>query len=305
MPNGDRAPKWLPPSLRSRLENQQTWVRRLRAVCPVTSISMELARFDTQAMQNPEINGVEYQQGELAGYELREYLLEKWGRKCAYCGVRDVPLQVEHIIPRLRGGSNRASNLTLACEPCNKEKGKQTAAEYGHPEVEKLAKRPLADAAAVNTTRWALYYILQLLGLPLEVGTGGRTKYNRARQGYSKTHWLDAACVGESGAAVRMSPLLSPLRIEATGRGRRQMCQVDKYGFPRAKSKGAKRVRGFQTGDIVRAELPRGKYAGHHTGRVVVRASGCFRLCGSVPANWRYCHVLHKADGYDYRRPTR
>jgi len=34
--------------------------------------------FDTQKLQNPEISGVEYQQGELFGYEVREYLLEKW-----------------------------------------------------------------------------------------------------------------------------------------------------------------------------------------------------------------------------------
>ena len=31
-------------------------------------------------MENAEISGVEYQQGELQGYEVREYLLEKWGR---------------------------------------------------------------------------------------------------------------------------------------------------------------------------------------------------------------------------------
>jgi 5-methylcytosine-specific restriction endonuclease McrA len=65
-------------------------------------------------MQDAEISGVSYQQGELAGYEVREYLLEKWQRRCAYCGKTDVPLEIEHIIPKSRGGSNRVSNLTLA-----------------------------------------------------------------------------------------------------------------------------------------------------------------------------------------------
>jgi hypothetical protein len=46
-----------------------------------------------QAMQNPEISRVEHQQGTVAGYELQEYLLEKWGRRCAYCGAENVPLQ--------------------------------------------------------------------------------------------------------------------------------------------------------------------------------------------------------------------
>ena len=76
------------------------------------AISVENVRFDTQKMENPEISGVEYQQGELHGYEVREYLLEKFNRTCVYCGVRDVPMEVEHIVPKTRGGSNRVSNLT-------------------------------------------------------------------------------------------------------------------------------------------------------------------------------------------------
>ena len=83
---------------------------------------------------------------------------------------------------------NRVSNLTLACHDCNQEKGTRTAAEFGFPEIQKLAKVPLKDAAAVNATRWALYARLQLSGLPVEVGTGGRTKFNRTTQGYAKTH---------------------------------------------------------------------------------------------------------------------
>jgi 5-methylcytosine-specific restriction endonuclease McrA len=87
-------------------------------------------RFDTQKMMNPEITGVDYQQGSLSGYEVREYLLDKWQRKCAYCGKQDVPLQVEHIQPRAAGGSNRVSNLTLACEPCNTRKGAKPVEQF-------------------------------------------------------------------------------------------------------------------------------------------------------------------------------
>ena len=243
-------------------------------MCPVTHLAVERVRFDTQKMQNPEISGVEYQQGELHGYEVREYLLEKWGRKCAYCGQTDVPLQVEHIVPRARHGSNRVSNLTLACEPCNLEKGSQTAAEFGHPDIQAKAKHPLRDAAAVNATRNAIYRMMHDSGYPLEVGTGGRTKFNRAKQNYPKTHWLDAVCVGESGRYVFVNPQHKPLRITATGRQSRQMCRVDKYGFPRTKPKKARTQKGFQTGDIVRADVPKGKKAGIHKGRVAVRSSG-------------------------------
>jgi len=141
----------------------------------------------------------------------------------------------------------------LACHDCNQAKGTQTAAEFGHPNVQQQAKALLKDAAAVNATRWALYHRLTTFGLPVSVGTGGRTKYNRIKQGYPKDHWIDAACVGVNGEKVFIPPALSPLYITATGRGSRQMCRMDKYGFPRTSAKAAKRVHGFQTGDMVRA----------------------------------------------------
>jgi hypothetical protein len=71
--NRRRSAGWLPPSLESRLANTLTWVRRLIRFCPITAISLEFVKFDAQAMQNPEISGVEYQQGTLQGYDIREY----------------------------------------------------------------------------------------------------------------------------------------------------------------------------------------------------------------------------------------
>jgi 5-methylcytosine-specific restriction endonuclease McrA len=320
---------WLPPSLMSRVYNIETWVARLRKLCPITAISLELVKFDMQAMQNPEISGVEYQQGELFGYEVREYLLEKFGRKCAYCGAENVPdMEIEHIIPKTRGGSNPPcgvgrivlaidrkktqpdegdSNLTIACKRCNLKKGNQTAEEFGHPEVQKQAKKPLKDAAAVNATRWEIYQRLQLprIGsLPIEVGTGGRTKYNRIKKSLPKTHWLDAVCVGESTPETIKAEGIQPLGIVATGHGSRQMCQVDKYGFPRAKAKQYKRVHGFQTGDIVKAIVPEGKKAGTYIGCVAVRTSGSFNIKtqnGTTQGiSHRHCYLIQHADGYSY-----
>ncbi len=96
----------LAPSLQHRVNTPVSWVNRLRRWVPVTALSQELVRFDMQQMQNPEIGGVAYQQGTLAGYEVREYLLEKWDRRCAYCGAANGPLEVDHIHPRSRGGSD-------------------------------------------------------------------------------------------------------------------------------------------------------------------------------------------------------
>ena len=140
----------MPPSLQSRVNQVVSVVDKLNKLFPVKFISMENVKFDTQLMDNPEIKGVEYQQGSLTGYEVREYLLEKWNRTCVYCRKTDIPLEVEHIIPKSRGGSNRISNLTISCRKCNQKKGNKTAEEAGYPHIEKEAKKPLKDAAFMN-----------------------------------------------------------------------------------------------------------------------------------------------------------
>lgn len=302
--NRRRPDGWLAPSLKSRIQNILTWTARWQRLCPITAVSMELVKFDTQLMQNADISGVEYQQGELVGYEVRQYLLEKWKRTCAYCGSTNVSLQIEHLTPKVRGGSNRVSNLTLACEPCNRAKGSQTAAEFGHAELQAKAKQPLKDAAAINTTRWALYERLQATGLPVEMGSGGRTKWNRTQRGLPKSHWLDAACVGASTPVMLRTAGVVPLRIKACGREARQMCRMDKYGFPRTSAKGHRSVKGFETGDLVRAIVPSGSKAGTHVGRIAVRASGSFNIItaqGIIQGiSYRHCQSIQRADGYSY-----
>jgi 5-methylcytosine-specific restriction endonuclease McrA len=301
--NRTRPEGWLAPSLQHRVLTTLTWAKRLERLCPITAISMELVRFDTQLIQDAEVSGVAYQQGELQGYEVREYLLEKWGRRCAYCQAKDVPLQVEHLVPKTRGGSNRVSNLTLACGPCNQKKGQQTAVEFGHPHVMAQAKQPLTDAAAVNSVRWALWQGLQAFGLPLEVGTGGRTKWNRTRLGLAKTHWADAACVGASTPNQLQARPGNVLLIAAKGHGSRQMCRTDKYGFPIRHVPRQKQWFGFRTGDLVKGVVPNGKYAGTHVGRVTIRSRPAFRLNG-IDIHPKYLRRVGHADGYAYATRT-
>lgn len=307
--NRARPQHWLPPSIESSVANILTWVRRLMRSCPLSGLSQELVKFDLQRMQHPAIEGIEYQHGELAGYEVREYLLEKWGRRCAYCDATDVPLEIEHIFCRKRGGTNRVSNLTLACQPCNTRKGTHFIGDFLADQPARLqrilaqAKAPLVDAAAVNATRWELYRRLQALGLPVEVGTGGRTKWNRAARGLPKTHWLDAACVGASTPqALRIAGVV-PLLITATGRQSRLMCHMDKHGFPRTRAKAHRLAYGFQTGDIVRAVVPRGTKKGTYLGKVAIRARGSFTIGGQVQdIPHRCCTMVQRCDGYSYTK---
>jgi len=252
--NRTRPKNWLAPSLEHRVLTTMTWVKRLIKFCPISSIAQELVKFDTQALQNPEISGVQYQQGSLLGYEVREYLLEKWQRKCTYCQKENIPLQIEHVVPKAKGGTDRISNLCLACAQCNQKKGTKTIEEFLRRKpsilqrVKTQLKTPLRDAAAVNSTRWKLFNNLKELGLPVSCGSGGLTKYNRTKLNLEKAHWIDAACVGKvENLVIKIN---QPLLIKACGYGSRQMKNVNKYGFPRSKAK-QKPYGGWKTGDMV------------------------------------------------------
>ncbi len=307
--NRTRPSGWLAPSLQSRIENIKTWVNRLHKIVSIEAISQELVRFDMQLMRNPDIQGKEYQQGTLAGYETREFLLEKWNRQCAYCGVKDVPLKIEHIQPRAKGGSNSITNLTLSCSKCNTKKGIKDIKDFLKKDPSRLekilkqAKRPFADAAAVNTTRFALLEFLKSTGLPVETGSGGLTKFNRSQQNLEKTHWLDAACVGKSTPILNVKNV-KPLLITANGHGTRQSCRTDKFGFPNRHCSRTKFQFGFQTGDIVKAVVTSGKKIGEYVGRIAIRATGSFnistekRLVQGI--SHKYCKHIHKKDGYSY-----
>ncbi|MEG4807201.1 RNA-guided endonuclease IscB [Microcoleus sp. F8-D3] len=306
--NRTRPDGWLAPSLRHRIETALTWVRKLIRFAPIARIVQELVRFDTQLIQNPEISGLLYQQGELQGYEVRQYLLEKWNRQCADCSVENVPFEVEHIQPKSRGGSDRISNLTIACHDCNQKKGSQDVRVFlaAKPDllnrILKQAKLPLKDAAAVNSTRWALFNALKDAGLPVTTGTGGQTKFNRHRLGLAKSHWLDAARVG---SVDTLTVLISkPLLIAAKGHGTRQMCGTNQYGFPVRHKSRVQLHKGFQTGDLVSATVTAGKKIGSYTGRVLCRASGSFDIVTKsarvAGISHKYCKAIHKKDGYSY-----
>jgi 5-methylcytosine-specific restriction endonuclease McrA len=307
--NRTKPSEWLPPSIQSRVDHIFHLSKKLSLKAPITSIAVETVRFDMQKLENPEISGVEYQKGTLFGYEVREYLLEKWGRKCAYCQATDLRLEIDHIIPKSSGGTNAVGNLTICCRSCNEKKNNQTLQAFiKDPEhIQQIlvsSKRSLKDAAAVNASRLAVGKALSSLDLPLSCWSGGQTKYNRFMQNLPKDHWIDAACVGDQGISLTIPQGMSVLEITATGRGCRQKCLVDRYGFPRSAPNTKKRVFGFQTGDLVSAVVPSGKKQGRYRGRVAVRATGNFNIhtpSGVVQGiNAKYCRLTQRKDGYSY-----
>ncbi len=229
-----------------------------------------------------------------------------------YCGKKDVPLQIEHIQPKALGGSDRVSNLTIACRPCNEKKAAQPIEKFlaSKPDLLKKikaqARSPLRDAAAVNSARYALGNEIRAFGLATRFWSGGRTKFNCTAQGYAKDHYIDAACVGETGASVSINPGFIPLDIKATGRGTHQTVRTDKYGFPRCAAGRCKRVMGFQTGDRVRLVQPSGKYSGEYVGRLsCIRARGDMDIKAGnykITSSYKNFKLIQRSDGYEYSR---
>lgn len=307
--NRTRPKGWLPPSLQSRVENIKTWVNKILKFAPIGAISQELKKFDTQLIRNPDIQGKEYQQGTLAGYEVREYLLEKWHRTCAYCGAKNVQMQIDHIHPKSKGGTDSITNLVLACEKCNIKKGTQDVRDFlkSKEKADKIlvqARFPLREEAALNATRYAILNFLQSTGIPVEVSTGSRTKMNRIRQDLPRSPWTDAACIGESTPKALNIEHIKPLIIVANGWGTRKICQTNRSGFP-TKHRGRTPSRlGIQTGDICTGLGTGAKKGMSFTGRVTIRRKGKFTIKdknyekvvdGIAPES---CKVLHRKDGY-------
>lgn len=309
--NRTRPKGWLPPSLMSKVNNITNWLVKLSALAPISKASLETVKFDTQKMMNPEISGVEYQQGELFGYDVREYLLEKYNRTCVYCDITNVPMEVEHIIPRSKGGSNRVSNLVIACHDCNHKKDNLSLEQFVTDKnrllrIKSKLKESLKDVASVNSTRNCIQRKLLEFNLPLEIGTGSMTKMNRIKQGYMKDHWVDAACVGNSGNNVKIKKHHKPLLIKAMGRGIRALTRHDKFGFPIGKPKSVFNINGIQTGDIVKIIQVKGKHKGKYVARVSsIRHDGYIAIKKNITTSAIYFNaklaiVLQKKDGYNY-----
>ena len=197
---------WLPPSLEQKVAVQLNEIDHLHRHFPIETIIVEVAEFDIQKIKNPDISGKDYQQGTLQGYNIRNYLLEKHGRKCFYCDKEVSTFEVEHMIPKAKGGSNRIDNLTLSCHSCNQKKGTLTAEEFIRQVLpaEKVAKklkqlpkekRLFKYMAHMNATRWTLYNAINDKYPNVKMTYGYITKYNRIQAGLPKAHHIDAKCI--------------------------------------------------------------------------------------------------------------
>lgn len=302
---------WLAPSVKSRADNVINFIKKYKKIININKVMIENVSFDVAQMTaGTNLAGTAYQQGPLYLNKLRSFVFSRSNGECVYCGAKAT--EVDHIIPRANRGTNSVYNLVASCRACNKKKsnlslkdfGKLMNKDYSHLEPKKLPK----DAAIVQSARNYMAREITKLVSDTTTHDAWLTKYNRDELGLPKEHYYDALSVGEIPSKFNFLTD-KILLISAKGRGSRQMCSMNKYGFPRTSPKGSKSVEGFQTGDMVKAIVTRGSKQGEYLGRVVVKTKGSFdiKVKNSLVQGigYKYCRLIQKGDGYSYNYKER
>jgi hypothetical protein len=184
---------WLPPSIKSRIDNIFNWIDKFYELLPNPKLNIEVGKFDVQKMMNSEINGVEYQQGETFGYyDIRYYIFDRDNYTCQVCKKsKDKILQTHHIIYRSKGGSNRPNNLITVCSECHTYKNHQKGEIFWKWMVEKKKVPQYKEAPFMNTIRRKIFSKYP----NSKIVYGSWTTPKRKDLGLEKTHYNDALVI--------------------------------------------------------------------------------------------------------------
>ena len=238
----------LAPSVQEKVHSHVKAVQKLCRFLPVTSVTVEVAQFDTQLLKNPGIAGEQYQNGPQLGFwNTREYVLFRDNHQCQHCHgkSKDPVLNVHHLESRKTGGDS-PDNLITLCETCHKA--------YHTGKIELKLKRngqSLRDTAIMSIMRWKVYNDLkQTLDVPVHLSYGYLTKNTRIKYGLQKTHAVDARCISGNATAVPSEQLFH------FGQLRRHNRKVMKSNMLKGgrwkRNQAPREIKGYRLFDIVR-----------------------------------------------------
>ena len=237
---------WLAPSIQHRVDCHLKTIRRVHTILPLSKTTIEVAQFDIQKIQHPEIEGTGYQQGPQLGFwNTREYVLFRDGHCCHWCqGTSNDPiLNVHHIESRKTGG-NRPDNLVTLCETCH------DLIHRTHQEQKIERKnRGFRDATQMGIMRWSIYHQAKTLFPHVGLTYGYLTKNTRIVNTLEKSHRVDARCI--SGNPLACSDGTWYL-IKMVRRNNRQLHKATiRKGGKRQRNTAATYVYGFRIFDCV------------------------------------------------------
>lgn len=219
--NRKKEDSWLAPSIRQKIDSHLKVIEEVHKILPITNIIVEVASFDIQKIKNPDIEGIEYQNGEqLNSYNIREYVLFRDNHTCQCCKgkSKDRMLEVHHIESRKTGG-NAPSNLITLCKTCHKK--------YHKGEIILKQKRGAKydDASFMGIMRWDLYNKLKETYPNVSITYGYITKSNRIKHGLAKEHYNDAYCISQNFKANPLDTTIYQKKVRCHNR------QIHKANF--------------------------------------------------------------------------
>ena len=271
--NRRRPDGWLPPSLESRVHAHFKWIDRFCGLLPNPVLHIEAGKFDSAKMINPNISGVQYQQGPAAGYyDVRYFVLARDEYTCQVCKKKGRILQTHHIIFRSSGGTNRADNLITVCTDCHTHAAHQPGGILYKWQQKKKKVRQYKEPPFMNTLRRRLFE-----RYPNACFTyGSVTTPARNALGLEKSHINDAIAISGTssvteipGRPVHIIQVRSKKRSlhEATPRkGRKEPNRTQKR-----EAKNTPEKNGFHVSDTVIAGGRKGYITGFTGNNAYIR----------------------------------
>jgi hypothetical protein len=214
---------WLSPSVQHRLDSHMRIVTLIVKILPISKVIIEVASFDIQKINNPDIKGIEYQQGNLYNYKnTKAYLVAREGGKCQLCrekAIKGNPFRIHHVIQESQGGTSKSDNLALLHLSCHEKLHKE--------ELNNILKKNKQYKAEtfMSTIKWKIVEQLKNI-CDTSITFGFITKLNLQRHGLIKEHNNDAFVISGGSNQGRLLPYTVIQK-----RGNNRCLQINRKGY--------------------------------------------------------------------------
>lgn len=193
--NRTRFKGWLPPSIKRGYQTHLTLINKIKNILPIKKIIVEVGKFDIQKIENPDIEGKEYQQGSMYGYRNRiAYLIAREKGICQYCNKKygkGNGWRLHHIWGKSK---DRPQDWALIHEKCHEELHKKKL-EYL---LQKKKFKSYKESTFMNIVRKRFKKDINC-----EITYGNITFQDRCNLGLEKSHNNDAFIIANGNSQER------------------------------------------------------------------------------------------------------
>lgn len=192
--NRKRKNGWLPPTVQSKINATFRWIDEFSLLLPNPILHIEVGKFDIAKMQSQDIDGIEYQNGQCAGYyDVRYFVFARDNYTCQACKKKNQILHTHHIKYKSKGGTNRADNLITVCSDCHTSQNHKEGGILYNWMIKNKKVKQYKEATFMNIIRKRLFN-----KYPNAIITyGSETSPYRKELGLNKTHYNDAIAISK------------------------------------------------------------------------------------------------------------